>query len=310
MPRGPALLEVFKVGVKGILDEYFVSGVVEEAQRALVELNLPDLHHEFVKMTISKAMDLHDRDRELASNLLPRLYPNVISHSKIVEGFTTLLERIEDLKLDIPNAPEYLSMFLARAVVDDLLPPAFLSPDSADVELAKETLVKAKTLIQGKGAGKRIAHIWGPGGDQSVKRFKERAKTILEEYLVNNDITETDNAIRELNIASFHWYVVKKAVLLALDSKDSDVDKIVKLLKTFSTSQLISEAHFTAGFDSCVGMIEDIELDTPRARELLGQFVTRSITAGFLIPAYKTQYEEKLAALNNKKTASEPVKTN
>ena len=87
-------------------------------------------------------MDLHDRERELASNLLPRLYPNVIQHSKIVEGFTTLLERIEDLKLDIPNAPEYLSMFLARAVMDDLLPPAFLSSDSADVELAKDTLVK------------------------------------------------------------------------------------------------------------------------------------------------------------------------
>lgn len=87
-------------------------------------------------------MDLHDRERELASNLLPRLYPNVISHAKIVEGFTTLLERIEDLKLDIPSAPEYLASFLARAVVDDLLPPAFLSPDSADVELAKEVLVK------------------------------------------------------------------------------------------------------------------------------------------------------------------------
>lgn len=87
-------------------------------------------------------MDLHDRDRELASNLLPSLYPNVISHAKIVEGFTLLLQRIEDLKLDIPSAPEYLSKFLARAVVDDLLPPAFLSADTADVELAKEVLIK------------------------------------------------------------------------------------------------------------------------------------------------------------------------
>jgi hypothetical protein len=40
-------------------------------------------------------------------------------------------------------------------------------------------------MIQGKGAFKRITHIWGPGGDQSVKRFKERAQTILEEYLVS-----------------------------------------------------------------------------------------------------------------------------
>ncbi len=52
---------------------------------------------------------------------------------------------------------------------------------------------------------------------------------------------ETDKAVRELNVTPFHWYVVKKAVILALDAKDSDVDKIVKLLITFSNSQLISE---------------------------------------------------------------------
>ena len=40
-------------------------------------------------------------------------------------------------------------------------------------------------MIQGKGAGKRIANVWGPGGNQSVKRFKERARSILEEYLVS-----------------------------------------------------------------------------------------------------------------------------
>jgi hypothetical protein len=49
--------------------------------------------------------------------------------------------------LDIPNAPELLAMFLLRAVVDDLLPPAFLSPDSADVELAKEILLKVNALF-------------------------------------------------------------------------------------------------------------------------------------------------------------------
>lgn len=61
---------------------------------------------------------------------------------------------------------------------------------------------------------------------------------------VSNDVVETDKAIRDLNIASFHWYLVKKAILLALDAKESDVDKIVKLLNTFSTSQLISEVFF------------------------------------------------------------------
>lgn len=42
------------------------------------------------------------------------------------------------------------------------------------------------------------------------------------------------------------------------------------------------KAHFVAGFDSCARMIEDIEIDTPRGRELLSQFVTRSINAGYV----------------------------
>ena len=54
IPRGPQPLEAFKIRVKSLLDEYFVSGVVDEAERALVELGHDEFHHEFVKLVISK----------------------------------------------------------------------------------------------------------------------------------------------------------------------------------------------------------------------------------------------------------------
>lgn len=296
-PTTPAIV-VFKAGVSNILDEYFVSGDADEVRKALKELGHPDLLHEFVKIVLSRAFDLHDRERELASELLPQLYPDVISFQKIAEGFTALLERIEDLKLDIPNAPELLSMFLARAVVDDLLPPAFLSPDNADVELAKETLIKARMLIEGKMAAKRVANIWGPAGNQSVKKFKERAVSILEEFVVTNDIVEADRAIRELDAPSFNYYVVKKAVLLALDVKDNQQDMLIKLLTSFYQGGLISEDHFVAGFKSCVDSISDIELDTPNARERLSQFIKRSQQAGYLPASFLPDSEQ---VLNGKK---------
>jgi len=291
-PPIPALV-VFKAGVANILDEYFVSGDADEVKKALKELGYSDLLHEFVKIVISRSLDKHDRERELASELLPHLYPDIISYAKIVEGFTCLLERIEDLKLDIPNAPDLLSMFLARAVVDDLLPPSFLSPDSADVELAKETLLKAKSLTEGKMAAKRAANIWGPAGNQSVKKFKERAVSILEEYIVTNDIVEADRAIRELDAPSFNYYVVKKAVLLSLDVKESQQDMLLKLLSTFNKGGLISEEHFTAGVKSCVDSVSDIELDTPNAKEKLAQFIRRSIQNGIL-PSSFVSYAETL----------------
>lgn len=301
VPPPPPAIVVFKAGVANILDEYFTSGDAGDINRALKELGHPELHHEFVKAVISRSLDLHDRERELASELLPRLA--TVSRDKIVEGFTVLLERLEDLRLDIPNAPELLSFFLARAVVDDILPPSFLSPDSADVEIAKETLVQAKNLLSGKQAAKRIAHIWGPSGDQSVKKIKERISSVLDEYLVSNDMNEADKAIRDLAAPSFHYYVVKRSVLRALDAKDAERDKLVKLLSNFSTSDLISEAHFVSGFKGCVDTLDDIELDTPNGKELLGSFVQRSINAGFLPTAFSETYKQALAASNAKKTA-------
>jgi hypothetical protein len=298
-PTTPAIV-VFKAGVANILDEYFASGDAGDINRALKELGHPELHHEFVKAVISRSLDLHDRERELASRLLPRLYP-VVSRDKVIEGFTVLLERLEDLKLDIPSAPEYLSFFLARAVVDDILPPSFLSPDSADVEIAKETLVQARNLLSGKSAAKRMAHIWGPSGDQSVKKIKERIAGILDEYLVSNDMSEADRAIKDLAAPSFNYYVVKRAALRALDSKDAEKDKIVKLLSMLSTSGLISEAHFISGFKGCVDMMDDIELDTPNGKELLGSFVQRSILAGYLPQSFTEVYKQGLANSGAKK---------
>ncbi len=42
------------------------------------------------------------------------------------QGFSLLLARTEDLYLDTPNVLELLSYFIARAVVDEVLPPAFV----------------------------------------------------------------------------------------------------------------------------------------------------------------------------------------
>lgn len=74
-----------------------------------------------------RAMDKNDREKEQASALLSALYADVIAPDQMAKGFTKLLESVEDLSLDIPDAVDLLSLFLARAVVDDILPPAFLS---------------------------------------------------------------------------------------------------------------------------------------------------------------------------------------
>lgn len=62
----------------------------------------------------------------MAANLLSRLYHEVIQADQMQKGFKSLLASVDDLKLDVPAAEDDLALFLARAVVDDILPPAFL----------------------------------------------------------------------------------------------------------------------------------------------------------------------------------------
>jgi programmed cell death protein 4 len=46
---------------------------------------------------------------------------------QMASGFKRLLASADDLVLDIPGALHLLSLFLGRAVVDEVLPPAFLA---------------------------------------------------------------------------------------------------------------------------------------------------------------------------------------
>eukprot|EP01112_Ceratiomyxa_fruticulosa_P008007 TRINITY_DN2077_c0_g2_i3.p1 TRINITY_DN2077_c0_g2~~TRINITY_DN2077_c0_g2_i3.p1 ORF type:complete len:372 (-),score=90.49 TRINITY_DN2077_c0_g2_i3:171-1286(-) len=288
VPRPLPAIVIFKNAVQPIIDEYFVSGDAEEVGRALKELNSPQFHQEFVKISVSKAMEKHDRERELVSHLLPSLYPNCLSYEKIAEGFSALLERLQDLKLDTPTAPELLSMFLARAVIDDVLPPSFLSPDTADEELAKDTLQKAWGLTRGKHAGSRLAHIWGPGGEQSVKRLKERILVLLEDYIVQQDLLAADRQVRDLNSPHFHYQVAKKAAQLCVESSDEKTNNYLsQLLAQFHKSGLISTDHMVAGFKIIADTISDIELDTPLARPRFVALVERATAEGYLPPSFR-----------------------
>ena len=62
----------------------------------------------------------------MAANLLSSLYHEIIQADQMQKGFKSLLNSVDDLKLDVPSAEDDLALFLARGVIDDILPPAFL----------------------------------------------------------------------------------------------------------------------------------------------------------------------------------------
>ena len=95
-----------------------------EVERCLREMWVPEFHYEFVKRTVTMAMDRNARGCEAASYLISFLFGRrMLITDEIGKGFERLFEVIDDLKVDVPNAERILAQFVARAVVDEVLPP-------------------------------------------------------------------------------------------------------------------------------------------------------------------------------------------
>src|SRR5262245_12536152 len=110
------------------VSEYWGSADIKELRLALNDLKCPAaFHFEIIKKLISKSLDGEDRQRELASRAIAALIaPDtsnsdgdegeddktgdgtgassvVLSQTDVVKAFEVLLQRVEDLYLDVPN---------------------------------------------------------------------------------------------------------------------------------------------------------------------------------------------------------------
>lgn len=102
---GPMLtLAEFKIQLASALKEYFDSCDADEVIRSLVELKCQEYHPEIVKKAVSISLDQGPRERELVSRLLTCLHPSLLSLTGMEAGFTLLLDSLDDLSTDVPDA--------------------------------------------------------------------------------------------------------------------------------------------------------------------------------------------------------------
>jgi MA3 domain len=102
---GPMLTLVeFKVQVAECIKEYYDSCDADEVIRTLQELGCVEYHSEIVKKAISLSFDKGSRERELTSRLLTCLHPTPLSLEDMEHGFNILLDGLDDLSKDVPDA--------------------------------------------------------------------------------------------------------------------------------------------------------------------------------------------------------------
>jgi len=229
--------------IEVLIRDYFLSGDVAETIKSLKERADGGKHEQFVKKAIVSAMEKQAYEKELVSKLLCSVYNTVITPEKIAAGFQATLDYLDDITLDTPDAVDVLSKFLARAIIDEIVAPSFLSYAIAATPLAEQCIYLSHSLLNQPFRSERLAHIWGAGDLSSVKRLKEEVTLLFEEFLTNGDFTAADQNVRELNAPNFHPQLVKQALRLALTKDDESRKSILALLAFFSKSDLISKGH-------------------------------------------------------------------
>ncbi|KAJ9677979.1 hypothetical protein PVL29_022765 [Vitis rotundifolia] len=278
-------LDEYKKAVVSIIEEYFSTGDVELAASDLRELGSNEYHPYFIKRLVSMAMDRHDKEKEMASVLLSALYADVISSAQISQGFFILLESADDLAVDILDAVDVLALFIARAVVDDILPPAFLTrakktlPESSKGHQVIQTA--EKSYLSAPHHAELVERRWGGSTHITVEEVKKKIADLLREYVESGDAFEACRCIRELGVSFFHHEVVKRALVLAMEIRTAE-PLILKLLKEAAEEGLISSSQMLKGFARLAESLDDLALDIPSAKTLFELLVPKAISQGWL----------------------------
>ncbi|KAI3454361.1 hypothetical protein Pfo_011024 [Paulownia fortunei] len=278
-------LDEYKKAVVSLIEEYFSTGDVEVAASDLRELGSSEYHPYFIKRLVSIAMDRHNKEKEMASVLLSALYADVINAAQISQGFFMLLESADDLAVDILDAVDVLALFVARAVVDDILPPAFITrarkmlPETSKGFQVLQTA--EKSYLSAPHHAELVERRWGGSTHLTVDEVKKKIADLLREYVESGDTSEACRCIRQLGVSFFHHEVVKRALVLAMEIQTAE-PLILNLLKEAADEGLISSSQMVKGFTRLAESLDDLALDIPSAKKKFQALVPQAISEGWL----------------------------
>jgi programmed cell death protein 4 len=255
-----------------IITEFIESGDLKDALEDIKKRREID-GAEFVKRTLIFGIEHKAYERELISQLLSGSY--TIFQNEMPNGFGVMLDRLPDLSLDVPDAPEVLGKFIARAIFDEVLPPVFIQQAKRNNNQAHSSLSLAHELYDKDR--KILAHIWGGGDLSSVRRLRKVVDALLKDYLENKEIEDASTAILTLSAPSYNSQVIRQALTLALERNSAQARKdITELIAVLHKRGQFSTYDVQHGFELVWRKISDIKLDVPNAEDMLNELTAEA----------------------------------
>jgi len=297
--------EELRKGIEDVILEYYDHGDTHEVALALEDLNFSNKKHLIPQFAVEIALDHKPSQREMTSVLISDLYGHVLKNNDIATAFEILMKDLPDLILDTPEAPIVLGNFLARAIADDCIPPKLVRvlKEKVDCDIARQALNRADLLLSTEVGLLSLDNVWGIGGGlRPVKYLVRQMNLLLQEFLSSGDVKEATKCLLELEVPHFHHELVYEAILMALESLNTQVEEsMCKLLKSLSDAIIITPEMMEQGFCRVFDDMPDIILDVPLATTVLERFVNLCHKAGFI----SAELVEKMPCRGRKRFVSE-----
>lgn len=131
-----------------------------------------------------------------------------------------------------------------------------------------------------------------PLDDDEVEKFLTPA---LLEYFEHGDTAEVKSVLDEVNMTGNYHQIPVVLVNLALERKSSHRE-LASILISDLFGKLMTSEDIQRGFDILLSHLDDLELDTPDASTVLGNFIARAVADDCIPPKYVTNAKQHLEA--------------
>lgn len=122
------------------------------------------------------------------------------------------------------------------------------------------------------------------------RAFEKTLTPIIQEYFEHGDTNEVSEMLKDLNLGEMKYSVPVLAVSLALEGKASHREMTSKLISDLCGT-VVSKTDVEKSFDKLLKDLPDLVLDSPRAPQLVGQFIARAVGDGILSSTYIDGYK-------------------
>ena len=150
------------------------------------------------------------------------------------EGLTSLILATDELTLDVPSAPQDITLFLARSLIDQTVHPGLLArlpawlftsrsdlgKTSQEVQAAVAVVAAAQRLLSAPHGTARVLRAWGQGDAGTVGFSKAHIRSLLDEYVIARDRREAARCLRDLRCPFFHHEFVKQLAFKAVSDPE------------------------------------------------------------------------------------------